>query len=205
MAINKSSDAYLISTVEPKIDLIQTKTDNLPNNTSSSFTVLNDYGTRAVGETESKVITLDANNTTASVNIFQITGTVKIQRLYAEVTNTSTLTNCTAASFDLFPTGGAAIQISAAGGVLSGVPVGTYIFKEGLAANNFVVNDATLGAVAEQTYEGADVLGGFIVTQKTAVDTFIRFTYTTTDAPIDAAITVYVEYIALGAGILAAV
>ena len=43
MAINKSSDAYLISTVEPKIDLIQTKTDNLPNNTSTALSTIDAF------------------------------------------------------------------------------------------------------------------------------------------------------------------
>ena len=165
---------------------------------------IHEYIHRVVGDRATKVITLDANNTTASVNIFQITGTIQIYRLYAEVTNTSTLTNCTAASFDLWDST-SAVQISAATGVLSGVAVGTYIIKDGLAANAFAVNDATAGSITEQTYEGSDVFSRFIVTQKTGANTYIRFTYTTTDAPIDAALTVYIEFHPLDGGTLVAV
>jgi len=156
---------------------------------------------RTIGHKVEKTITLDANGATASVNIFQITGTIHIYRLYAEVTNASTFTNCTAASFDLWDST-SAIQITAASGVLSEVPVGTYIFKSGLATNAFDTNSAQSGSLTEQTYEGSDVFSRFIVTQKTAADTFIRFTYTTSDAPIDAALTVYVEYRELNGGTL---
>ena len=183
--------------------VVQAMNTDLPENEATGSP--HDYFHRLTGDTTSKVITLSASNTTASENIFQITGTVQVYRLYAEVTDATTLANLTAGSFDLFPTGGAAIQISAAGGVLSGVPTGTFIFKEGLAANAFIVNSATNGAVAEQTYEGSDVFSRFIVTQKTATDTFIRFTYTTTDTPINATLDVTCEYHPLDGGTLVAV
>lgn len=156
---------------------------------------------RAIGHKTEKTITLSANNTTASVNIFQITGTIHIYRLYAEVIDATTLANCTAASFDLWDST-SAVQITAASGVLSGVPVGTYILKSGLAANAFDVNSAQSGSLTEQTYEGSDIFSRVIVTQKTAADTFIRFTYTTTDAPINAQLNVYIEYRELNGGTL---
>jgi hypothetical protein len=154
---------------------------------------------RAIGNKIEKVITLDANNTTASVNIFQVTGTAHIYRLYAEVVDATTLVNCTAASFDLWDST-AAVQITAASGVLSGVAEESYVLKTGLAANAFAVNDATAGALSEQTYEGSDVISRFIITQKNGADTFIRFTYTTTDAPINAQLKVYCEYRCLDGG-----
>jgi hypothetical protein len=159
---------------------------------------------RLSGKIISKTITLDANNTTASENIFQITDTIHIYRMWAEVTDATTLANCTAASFDLYDST-AAVQITAASGVLSGVSANTYIMKTGLQANAFDVNDASAGSLTEQTYEGSDVFSRFIVTQKNGADTFIRFTYTTTDAPINATLDVYCEYRELDGGTLVAV
>lgn len=166
---------------------------------------VHDFLERAAGKQISKVITLSASGTTASVNIFQITGSVYVQRLYAVVTAATTLVNCTAASFDLFPTGGAAVQISAATGVLSGVAVGTIITKTGLAADIFTVSDAVGAVVTEQGWAGSDVFNGFLVTKKIAANTYIRFTYTTTDAPINAQLTVYAEYRGIAGGELVAV
>jgi len=163
-----------------------------------------DHLHRGFGEIDEKDITLSANNTTASVNLFQITNSVQIYRIWGEVTRATTLANLTAGSFDLYDST-AAVQISAATGVLSGASVGTIFAKTGLAANAFDVNDATAGSVIEQTYEGSDVFNSFIVTQKNGADTFVRFTYTTTDAPIDADIMFYVEFRTLDGGTLTAV
>lgn len=164
---------------------------------------LHDHVLRTTGHVTSKTITLSANNTTASENIFQITGTVQVFRLYAEVVDATTLTNCTAASFDLYPTGGAAAQITAASGVLSGVGVGSYITKQALKASAFNVADNSAAVVNEAAVNRT--FTGFVATQKTGTDTFIRFTYTTTDAPINAQIKVYIEYRGLGTGTLVAV
>jgi len=165
---------------------------------------VHDYLHRNSGHLTEKVITLSANNTTASENIFQITGCVEIFRLYGEVTDATTLANCTAASFDLYDST-SAVQISAATGVLSGVAVGSCIFKSGLAANVFEVADATNGALVEQTYEGSTPFNGFMAVQKTGANTYIRFTYSTTDAPINAQITVRIEWRGLDGGELEAV
>jgi hypothetical protein len=164
---------------------------------------VHDYLERTIGEKTNKTITLSANNTTASENIFQITGDIQIYRMWACVTDATTLANCTSASFDLYDST-AAVQITAATGVLSGVPVNTLVAKTGLAANAFVVNSATAGSLIEQTYEGSDVFSRFIVTQKNSANTYIRFTYTTTDAPINTQLKVYVEYHSLNGGTLVA-
>lgn len=156
------------------------------------------YLIRGGGLPVENTITLDANNTTASENIFQVTGTVAILRLYGVIVDATTLTNLTGASWDLFAAGDAAIQISANNGVLSGTGVGTMFAKTGLAADTFALNNNVSADLIEQSYEGSDVFSAFIVTQKAGVDTFIRFTYTTTDAPINAQIKFYVEYRALG-------
>jgi hypothetical protein len=162
---------------------------------------VHDYFDRGVGAIKSNIITLNANNTTESINIFKIIESVKIERLYAKVLDNTTLVNCTSASFDLFD-GTNIIQITAPTGILSGVSIDSFIFKEGLYGDAFSINDAIVGAVQEQTYEGSNVFNAFILTAKYGADTYLRFTYTTTDAPINAQLKIFVEYSPLEYGII---
>jgi len=163
---------------------------------------LHDHIERLAGHQVNKTITLDANNATASENIFQITGGVQVFRLWAEIVDATTLANLTAASFDLYDSA-AAVQITAPTGVLSGFGVGTILIKDALLAQPFDVADNANGIVLEAGVNR--LFTGFAVVQKTGANTYIRFTYTTTDAPIDAAIKVYCEYRPLNGGTLVAV
>jgi hypothetical protein len=187
-----------------KGEILQAMNTNIEDGFTIQTDSVHDYFHRTVGEGANKTITLSANNTTASENIFQITGDIQIYRMWACVTDATTLANCTSASFDLYD-GTAAVQISAATGVLSGVAVNTLIAKTGLAANAFDISNAVAGALIEQTYEGADVFSRFVLSQKNSTATYIRFTYSTTDAPINAQLKVYVEYNPLNGGTLVAV
>jgi len=150
---------------------------------------------RAGGLLASKVITLSANNTTASVNIFQLTGSVKIKKLFAFITTKTTLANLTVGSFDLYDST-AVVQLTKADGVLSGCAIGTLVAKIDDNAVTWGINNNVTGCVMENAaYQ--DLFSMCTVTQKTAANTYVRFTYTTTDAPIAATMTVYCEYIPL--------
>lgn len=187
---------------------IQSVIDGLQSNLGYNVPNVNsvhDFLNRVGGFAIDKTITLNANNTTQSLNIFQLTGTCSILRLYGKIIDATTLVNCTAASWDLFPTGGAAKQITAATGVLSGAGLGSFIFKTGLAANAFALADTTDVQITEQTYEGNSVFNEFMITQKISIDTFLRFTYTTTDTPINAQIKIFCEYREIGEGTLTVV
>jgi len=138
------------------------------------------------GTRTAKVITLSASNTTASENIFQITGTVEILSIHGGVADATTLVNCTAAHLEMYD-GTATSDITRNQGELSGVSVGTFINKNATAANDFVVCDPVAGVFSEPA-SGNKSFAPFTITQKTGTDTFIRFTYTTTDAPINAQI-----------------
>lgn len=165
---------------------------------------IHDFLERTAGKQISNLISLGGTGA-QSVNIFQITGSVYIARLFAIVRDTTLMTNCTGASFDLFPAGGAAVQISKNDGVLSGIAVGSIITKVGLAVDTFTVSDAVGAVVTEQGWAGSDVFNAFIVTQKVGIDTFVRLTYSTTHNPIVAQIEVYCEYRGVGEGDLVAV
>lgn len=161
---------------------------------------VHNYLDRVSGHLEEKVLTLTGTGAT-SENLFQVTGSIEVYRLWGEVVRVGTLTNLTGGSFDLYDST-SAVQLSAATGVLSGVSEGTVFTKTGLAADAFAINNSVAGAVLEQTYEGSDPFNGIIVTQKNGANTFLRFTYTTTDNPIDADIVFNVEYRALDGGML---
>jgi len=178
------------------------KAFNLTMGSSWEVDSVHGYLERDGGDILEKTITLDANNTTASVNLFQITKTLQVFRLHAEIVDATVLNNLTAASFDLWD-GTAAYQITAATGVLSGVLVDTYIVKDELAAQPFTICDPATGGVLESGV--TRTFTPFKCWQKKDVDTFLRFTYTTTDAPINAQLTARIEFRALGNGTLVAV
>lgn len=153
---------------------------------------VHDYLERGTGKVLSNSITLNANNTSANVNVFQLTGSVEIMRIYGALTDTTTLTNCTGAYFDLYDST-AAVAITKNDGVLSGMAVGTFFLKNANTATTMAVADNSAGAVTEPATLGK-AFYPFIVTQKTGANTYIRFNYTTTDAPANATATIYVEY-----------
>ncbi|MCP4540675.1 MAG: hypothetical protein GY832_26350 [Chloroflexi bacterium] len=120
-----------------------------------------------------KSVTLDGSGT---YNLFQVTGVVRIDFIYA-IVETATPANTTAASLQLFPAGGAAIQLtSLAGSNISSLPAGTMISKGQAAAAAIDVSDSTLGFVEEQV---GFIFARFSVGQKTGgIATYIRLNVT---------------------------
>jgi len=154
---------------------------------------LHSHVDRIGGHVLSNDITISANNTSANIDCFQITGSIEILRIYGAIKTITTLANCTAAYFDLFTAGDAADVITKNNGVLSGMAVGTFFTKEAVKTETMtVINNATISVTEPATNK--KTFTPFIVTQKTGADTFIRFNYTTSDAPANAVFTVYVEY-----------
>ena len=129
-----------------------------------------------------KSITLSANNTTASMDVFAITGSVLIHGIWAEVT-TLIGANHTAGHLRT-DDGTAQIVITAAAGItLSALAVGTLIVKEALAASALTLLDNAAAKMEEPASAGVLSLSPFIVVKKTGAGTHIEYRYTTTDAP----------------------
>ena len=120
-----------------------------------------------------KEIVLDGSGT---YNIFQITGIVQINHIWGHITE-ATPVNTTAASLQLFPAGGAAVQLtSLVGSDISSLPIGSMINKGLPVANAIDVADATLGFLNEQT---GLIFATFSVGQKAAgIATYIRLNVT---------------------------
>ena len=153
---------------------------------------VHDYFHKGIGESISKTITLGASGTTASVNVFQLTGTVEIVSLHGYIKTATTLTNCTASSFDLYD-GTNTVQITKTDGVLSGFAVGTFFLKNAALGVTMAVADNSQARLTE----GASLsksFAPFFITQKTATGTYVRFTYTTSDAPIAATLLIHARF-----------
>ena len=156
---------------------------------------INSITRREGGLMVSKVITLSASNTTASVNAFTVAGSVRVKKLYGIITTKTTLANLTVGSFDLYD-GTNTVQITKADGVLSGFGIGTIFAKIDDNAVTWGVGDNSQVRLIENAGYGNTFMD-FVAVQKVSTNTYIRFTYTTTDEPIAATITVYCEYIPL--------
>lgn len=118
-----------------------------------------------------KVTTVTAD---LSYNLFKITGIVDIVKIYG-VVETVLAADVTAACLQLFPTGGAAIQLSSVGGVdISSAPVGSLILKQNVLAQALTLKSSALGFAVENaaTWEFQRVTVG----QKASTETHVRFT-----------------------------
>ena len=159
---------------------------------------------RAGGKHVSKTITLNANNTTASVNVFQVTGTTKIISIHGEILTKTTLTNCTKVHFDLYD-GTTAVPITKITGAdMSGYNVGAFFIKDADVATALTILNNDQARIKEAS-TGNRVNTEFVAVQKTATNTYLRFTYSTTDAPINATVKIDCHWVDIDNGIIIAV
>lgn len=159
---------------------------------------------RSGGKRATKTITLNANNTSASVNVFIITGAVKCLSLHGAITVKTTLTNCTAVYFDLWD-GTTSVPITkTTGAAMSGYNVGAFFIKDTDVATALTIMNNDQGRMNEAVVGGKEN-APFIALAKTATNTYIRFNYTTTDAPINAQVKIDCEWQDIDTGTLTAV
>lgn len=151
-------------------------------------------------KTVSSSKTLTANNTTATVPIFKVTGVVDVLNIYGIVT-TDLGSNHTAAYLRLNDQT-AQVNITLNTGVtLSSAKAGSIILKKGLATAALVKVDAVAGAVTEPTTLETIIESPIILAEKTgAVETDIEYVYTTNQTPTTGAIQFFAEYLPLSAG-----
>lgn len=132
---------------------------------------------------------LNANNTTANVNLFQLTGRAILKNIYGVLTSKTTLANMTGVHFNLND-GTNTVVITKNDGVGSSLLVGGIVAKVQTTTTTAMIHTATQCNVQD--------LNTFTypcwITQKNGANTYIRFTYTTTDAPMAAKMKFYIEY-----------
>lgn len=140
--------------------------------------------------------TLVASNTTATVPIFRITGTVEVTGLYGIVT--TDLGNNTAAYWRLNDQTSQINITLNTGTALTNAKKGSFILKNALNTVALVKKDAVAGAYTETAAAGQVFFQRFAVTQKTGgINTDIEFVYTTTDTPTTGAIQFFLRWVPL--------
>lgn len=159
---------------------------------------------RSAGKHVSKTITLSANNTSASVNVFQLTGSCEIMGLHGEVTVATTLTNLTNGYFDLWDGTNSVPITKTTGCTMSGFGVGSFFLKDADVANSLSTLQNDQCRIKEAS-TGAKVNANLMVIQKLSTNTYIRFRYTTTDAPINASLEIRCVYADIDNGTIIAV
>jgi len=150
------------------------------------------------GVTVQKAITLSASNTTASVPIFRLTGSVEVRALYGVVT-TAFGSNHTAAHWRLNDQTAQPVISLVTGTTLSSATVGSVITRRSLVSVALVFNSAAAGAISDPVAATApSYFMPFVITQKTGgVQTDIEYTYTTTNTPTTGAITFFARFVPL--------
>lgn len=153
---------------------------------------VHDYLERGIGEPVSKAATMNVNNGTTSVNLFTVTGSIQVLKLWGVLTTATTLTNCTNLHFDIYDGSAATAITKNTGTTLSGLAVGTTVVKTELSASNLTLMNNATGVLSEASVTKG--LAEFFLAKKTGVTTYVRLTYTSTDTPANAVMTVYAEY-----------
>lgn len=148
---------------------------------------------RVGGKHLTKTVTLNANNTTQSINLFQITGNVKILGIHGHITAKTTLTNLTNAYLAIWDGSVERAITKSQGATLSGYNVGAFFAKTQDASASMANANNSVGNYVETTTD-KNALQQFFAIQKTGTNTYIRFTYTTTDAPINAEFEFHIEF-----------
>lgn len=142
--------------------------------------------------------TLSANNTTASIALFSLTGAVEVLSLYGIVT-TALSSNVTAAYWQLNDQTATPDISLATGTTLSSFQVGSIMTRRSLVSVAMTGINASAGFVQDPVAATAPgVFMPFNIVQKTGgILTTVDFVYTTTNTPASGVIDFYIGWIPL--------
>lgn len=158
----------------------------------------NDTAIQYAGMYVNSIISLTANNATASVPVFHVTGTVLVTGLWGVVTSTLGANN-TAAYWRLNDQTNQSDITLATGTVLTAAGVGSVIVKKGLVGAALTLLSSSQERVSEPTTLETLYFSPFVAVKKINAVTDIEFTYSTTDTPTSGAIQFYASYVPLSA------
>ena len=160
---------------------------------------VHDYLEHGVGEPSSKALSIAGDGAT-SMECFVITGSVKILELWIDVTAVGDSVDFADVKFDLFPTGGAAVDITATVDG-SGANVGDQFIKTADKGTALVYINNDLAVVTEGAAGPPPQVGlftHFIATKKNGAVTNVRLTFNG-DANTDITATIYCRWHKLSA------
>ncbi|MCP3885086.1 MAG: hypothetical protein GY700_06360 [Propionibacteriaceae bacterium] len=146
-----------------------------------------------------KSLTLDVNGGTESDNLFALTGTVLIKRLWGVITEATAGGDCDGVYFDVYSAGGSTV-LTKNDGVLDSLGVGSIFFKE-LVNTSTMSKIDNLSAPMFNDSATADVpqFMECIVGKDVGDLTYIRITHTSAGA-CDVDVTIFADYVPLSAG-----
>ncbi len=150
-------------------------------------------------QVDTKSISTNANNTTVSVGLFRVTGSVYVYKLYGVVT-TVLSSNQTAAHWRLEDGTNTPAVSLAAGTTVSSATVGALISRTGLAATALSLSNGDQARVLDANSAGNDGLSSFMIIQKNGTNSDLVYRYSTTNAPATGAIQFFMEWEPLSAG-----
>lgn len=129
-----------------------------------------------------KSATINANNTTASISLFRVTGSVLVKALYGIVT-VGLSANHTAAHWRLSDGTNTPAITLATGTTLSSAGVGSKIVRSALSTSALALQQSDQVRLLDPSSTPSPTFVSFQVTQKNATNSDIEYRYTTTDAP----------------------
>lgn len=141
--------------------------------------------------------TFTANNTTASVQLWRITGVIYIEKLYGIIT-TGLGSNHTAAHFRINDQTTTDPITAAAGSDLSSYPAGGIFYKGSAAADPLSGDNSSTGNLFESNM-GLPPITPLGIIKKVGANTDIEYRYSTTNAPTTGAADFFIEWRPLSA------
>lgn len=148
------------------------------------------------GRTISQMKSFSASAGSETINVFELSGNIYVHRLYA-IIGAVGLGNHTGAHFDLYGSTNADITDGLVGANLSSMSNGAVFYKGSMAtgAIDFTDNPASAPFFKESDPSiRSSVFQGFMARSQVGSSTYIRYTYTTTDAPTQGDATFYITY-----------
>lgn len=133
-------------------------------------------------------VTLNVSNTTGSKVVYTVTGFVWVHALWAEVTTVISANHTAGHLRTNDQTANIDVTLNT-GITLSGLAVGTVIYKESLTAAALQLKSNAAGCFEEPATAGIPSFSPFILGKKTAAVTTLDYRYTTTDAPSSGVLT----------------
>lgn len=133
-----------------------------------------------------------------TVNVFQVTGVVRVLNQWARITEVTLMDNVTAVYATLYD-GTTTTNLTANGITLSNLGVNTYFTKDQLSAQTYSLLPGNVGGMLE-TIADRDAGRPFTVNQKSGVNTYIQLNATAGGSQQSFKMVLHFEYRLLNGG-----
>lgn len=155
----------------------------------------NCFDARGAGRLVTKLVTLTADGDPVAVNLFTVTGHIKLFSLFAVFEGVTNVDDIEEVRFDVYDGTVAAVLTLAGGVVCDGVTANSILMKVDDASNALTLMDADQVRIYESSKN--DIVQPTSVNAKNGVTTYLRLLYKNADESLNCQVRVYAEYRAL--------